>query len=238
MEKLAILARQHLNLEITAYQQEQFSIYSRLLMEWNQKINLTAIQEERDIIIKHFFDSLTCIQCFDQGASFSLVDIGTGAGFPGIPIKIVLGDISLTLVESVKKKADFCSLVVNALQLPNTKIVQARAEELGQSHAYRESFDWATARAVKELTVLAEYLLPLIKVGGSAIAFKGKENLKEIEMAEKAIFTLGGKISQSIPITLPEGYGQRTLFLISKVHPTPSVYPRRAGVPSKKPILF
>jgi 16S rRNA (guanine527-N7)-methyltransferase len=236
MEELAELVLKHLGLEISARQIEQFSIYRDLLLEWNRKTNLTAIRDDREIIIKHFFDSLTCLKAINQSAPFSLADVGTGAGFPGIPLKIVLPEISLTLVESARKKTDFCKLAVDTLHLTNTTVVHARAEEAGQNPDLRESFEYTVARAVAELAVLAEYLLPLVKVGGTALAMKGKMDQEEVNAAERAVSIMGGRFSAPVAINLPEGYGQRVIYPITKASPTPPDYPRRAGVPSRKPI--
>ena len=236
MKELVTLASQHLNLEISPHQEEQFSLYRRLLIGWNEKHNLTAITDPQEIIIKHFFDSLTCLRFIHQPGHLTLADIGTGAGFPGIPLKILRPDLSLTLVESVKKKVVFCSLVIDELDLPNTQVIQARAEELGQDHQYREKFDWVVARAVANMAVLVEYLLPLVKVGGHALSLKGRQDRQEIDAAQLAVSTLGGEFTESIRVALPGNYGQRVIYRIKKIQPTPPAYPRRAGVPIKKPI--
>jgi len=236
MEELAVLAEKHLGIEISARQMEQFTHYRDLLLDWNRKTNLTAIKDESELVIKHFFDSLTCLKAFNRPVTFSLVDIGTGAGFPGIPLKIILPELSLTLVESVGKKADFCRLVVDSLRLTATEVMHARAEEVGQNAAFRESFDFAVARALAELAVLAEYLLPLVKVGGIALAMKGRKIPEEVNAAERAVSIMGGRFSKPIEISLPDGFGHRVIYPIIKASPSPPNYPRRAGVPSKKPI--
>ncbi len=236
MEELAVLAEKHLGVEISARQLDQFSLYRDLLLHWNQKTNLTAIKDESEMVIKHFFDSLTCLKAINRPASFSLVDVGTGAGFPGIPLKIVLPEISLTLVDSVGKKADFCRLVVDSLRLTSTDVLHARAEEVGHNSALREKFDYAAARAVAELAVLTEYLLPLVKVGGTALAMKGRINSEEVNAAERAVSIMGGKFKEPVEIMLPDGYGHRMIYPIIKVSPSPPNYPRRSGVPSRKPI--
>ena len=236
MDELAVLAKMHLDVEINARQMEQFSQYRDLLLHWNQKTNLTAIKDESEMVIKHFFDSFTCLKAINSPSTFSLVDVGTGAGFPGIPLKIILPEISLTLVESVGKKADFCRLAVDSLELSSTRVLQARAEEVGQNPDMRESFDYAVARAVAELAVLAEYLLPFIKVGGTALAMKGRINSDEVYASERAVSIMGGRFKEPVEIILPDGYGHRVIYPIIKVSPSPPNYPRRAGVPSRKPI--
>lgn len=165
-----------------------------------------------------------------------LIDIGTGAGFPGIPLKILLPRMRLTLVESVGKKLVFCKTVVETLELENVSLIQARAEELGLSHVHREKYDWAVARAVANLPVLAEYLLPLVRVGGGMLAQKGETGPAEAHRADRAIQILGGRIKQLIPVLLPGVTEERFLVVVDKVNPTPPGYPRRVGLPHKKPI--
>lgn len=213
-----------------------FKIYEEALLEWNQKFNLTAIRDPEGIRTKHFLDSLTCMLAWRDRPPGRLIDIGTGAGFPGIPLKIMMPNMHLTLVESVGKKLDFCCHVVKLLGLENVKCVQARAEELGLSRDYREKYDWAVARAVANLPVLAEYLLPLVKVGGGMLAQKGETGPAEAHKAERAIHVLGGRIKQLIPVLLPGVTEERFLVVIDKISTTPPGYPRRVGLPAKKPI--
>ena len=165
-----------------------------------------------------------------------MIDIGTGAGFPGIPLKIMLPELSLMLVESSQKKAEFCKTVVEKLHLSNTSVIAARAEDLGKDPNHREKYDWAIARAVAELTVLAEYLLPFVKIGGKALAMKGANTDGEVQKSGQALSILGGEISEIVNLDLPNDSGQRTLIVMRKIAPTPPSYPRRAGMPSKKPI--
>lgn len=213
-----------------------FLTFEHLLLDWNDKINLTSITEPAEIHIKHFLDSLTILKLIQNKSSSSLIDIGTGAGFPGIPLKIMLPDLSLTLVESSQKKVEFCKVAVEELHLTNTKVITARAEDLGKERNHREHYDWAIARAVAELSVLAEYLLPLVRIGGKALAMKGSSASSEIQKAERAIEVLGAEISEVVDLELPNDFGQRTLVVMKKIAPTPGAYPRRAGIPSKKPI--
>jgi len=231
-------AEDFLGTKFSNRQLEQFGFFEKLLIEWNQKINLTSISSPQEIHIKHFLDSLTCLFFIKNvERSLSLVDVGTGAGFPGIPLKIYLPDMHLTLVESVKKKADFCLQAINTLHLENVRVCNTRAEELGQNPVERQSYDWAVARAVSDLPVLVEYLLPLVKIGGKALVMKGKNVDAEIQKSGKAIHSLGGKLGNCMNFDLLEGFGNRTLILINKVASTPAQYPRRSGIPVKKPLL-
>ena len=221
---------------LTPTQVKMFAVYEALLLKWNKKINLTAITEHNTILVKHFFDSITCLSVIPAQGKFTLIDIGTGAGFPGIPLKIINPSINLTLSESVGKKADFCRIVVRDLRLANVQVITDRAETIGQDKKFRERYDWAVARAVASLPALAEYLLPLVHIGGSMLAQKGSNVDMEINQAENAIRTLGGKLDSVIPITLPNGMGERTLIHIRKITPTPAKYPRRPGTPKKNPL--
>lgn len=224
-----------LNLNETAIQ--LFAHYQMLLQDWNQKFNLTSLTEEKEILIKHFLDSLVCFHFMPRSIAFSLIDIGTGAGFPGIPLKIVNPYIRLTLVDSVQKKVEFCKLLVKELGLSDVEVLHARAEDIGQDNHYREKFDWSVARAVADLSVLAEYMLPLTAVGGFMLAMKGAEVGQEVEKANPAISLLGGEINQIEKIYLPENFGERNLILIKKIKSTPQKYPRKPGKPTKKPLL-
>ena len=214
----------------------QFAAYEALLLEWNSKINLTAVRDAEGTRVKHFLDSLTCAQVLGDMNGKSLIDIGTGAGFPGIPLRILYPQMRLTLVDSVGKKADFCELVCHTLHLKGTKVLRSRAEELGLSKDHRERYDAATARAVAILPVLCEYLLPLVKVGGQMLSQKGESAPEEVMNAEEAIRVLGGGRAEIHPVTLPEIEGSRYLVSIPKKRPTPCGYPRRTGLPAKKPI--
>ena len=204
-------------------------------MEWNQKFNLTAIADPEGIRLKHFYDSLTCLRVIKE-LSASIIDVGCGAGFPGIPLMILRPAFRLTLVESVGKKADFCSEVVKQLNLNNVTVLHARAEDLGQDKTHREKYDWAMARAVAPMPVLAEYLLPLVKVGGNMLAQKGSGAKADLVQAANAIALLGGEVAQVDEFELPELKEKRALVLIRKRKPTPPKYPRKAGLPSKKPL--
>ena len=236
MEKLTQDAQTLLNLRLSARQVGCFERYEKELLEWNEKFNLTAIRDVEGVRTKHFLDSLTCVQAWRETPPTSMIDIGTGAGFPGIPLKILYPGLSLTLVESVGKKAEFCRHVINALGLERVEVVQARAEEIGQNKKYRERFDWAVARAVAGLPTLAEYLLPLVRVGGGVLAQKGESGPAEAQAAEKSIRLMGGRLRQLYKVNLPGVVEDRYLVVIDKTAATPPNYPRRVGLPLKTPI--
>lgn len=220
--------------EITQLQQEQFEKYKDLLLEWNEKINLTAITDEDDIILKHFIDSMTILKHIDNNSS--IVDVGTGAGFPGIPVKITNPSLNVTLVDSLNKRLLFLGDVINQLNLKRIKTVHSRAEEFGQNKLYREKFDVATSRAVANLSVLVEYLLPLVKIGGKCICMKGSEIEEELKNSKQAINILGGEIEKVEEFTLPGSDIKRNIIIIKKIKQTPKAYPRNPGTPSKKPL--
>ncbi len=213
-----------------------FARYEEELLDWNARFNLTAIRESEGVRTKHFLDSLTCMLAWRETPPSSLIDIGTGAGFPGLPLKIFQPALQLTLVESVGKKAEFCRHVAGTLGMERVEVLQARAEEVGQMPKHREKYDWATARAVANLPILVEYLLPLVKVGGAVLAQKGSSGPAEAQSSEKAIHLLGGRLRQLINITLPGVVEERYLIVIDKIAATPSNYPRRVGIPAKKPL--
>ena len=224
-----------INLKIEKEEIKKFYEYMKILIEWNEKINLTAIKDEKEIIIKHFIDSLTINKYI--GNAESMVDVGTGAGFPGIPIKIVNKNLKVILVDSLNKRINFLNEVIEKLDLQNIKTVHARAEDLGKDKQYRESFDVVTSRAVANMTVLTEYLLPLTKIGGSCICMKGAEIEDELENAKYAIKLLGGKVDKVEKIEISDEHMGRNIILIKKQENTPNQYPRKAGIPLKKPLL-
>jgi 16S rRNA (guanine527-N7)-methyltransferase len=236
MESFRQTVQSMLGLRLSAPQMDLFTRYEAELLEWNSRFNLTAIREPEGIRTKHFVDSLTCLLAFRDAPPNRLVDIGTGAGFPGIPLKIVLPNMWVTLVESVGKKADFCRHMVQSLKLEGVEVVQARAEEIGQMRAHRERYDWAVARAVASFPVLLEYLLPLVKVGGYALAQKGEGGPAEAHRSEPALKLLGGRLKQLIPVQLPGVVEDRYLLVVDKIAATPAQYPRRPGVPAKNPL--
>ena len=225
---------EELGIKLSKEQAEKFFNYMNLLLEWNEKINLTAITEEKEVIVKHFVDSLTIAKYIPEGAS--LVDVGTGAGFPGIPLKIIREDLKITLLDSLQKRINFLDVVIKELNLENIETIHARVEEFGKNSKYRESFEVATSRAVANLSTLTEYLLPLVKVGGIAVCMKGSSIEEELETSKKAINVLGGKVSNVFEFDLPKTDIKRNIVIVDKINKTPSKYPRKPGMPSKEPI--
>ncbi|MBL8089334.1 MAG: 16S rRNA (guanine(527)-N(7))-methyltransferase RsmG [Anaerolineales bacterium] len=236
MDSLINDAKNLFNVHLTARQVMSLITYEKELMEWNQKFNLTAIRDVESIRVKHFLDSYSCVLAWQANPPLRLIDVGTGAGFPGLPLKIIYPQMHVTLVESVGKKAMFCQHIVSKLGLENIDVIKTRAEDIGQDKNHRESYDVAVARAVANLNILSEYLLPLVKIGGSVLAQKGETAHAEAQSAEKAIKVLGGKLKQIIPVQLPGVADERFLVLIDKIHATPEGYPRKAGIPAKMPI--
>jgi len=236
MEKLVHDALELFNVHVTGRQVMSLITYEKELMEWNQKFNLTAIRDVESIRVKHFLDSFSCVQAWKANPPHHLIDVGTGAGFPGLALKILYPSMKLTLVESVGKKAMFCQHIVSTLRLENVNVVQARAEALGQDRKHREKYDWAVARAVANLNVLSEYLIPLVEIGGKILAQKGESGPAEAQSAEKAMKLLGGKLEQLIQVNLPGVADDRYLVVIDKVAATPPQYPRKAGMPGKEPL--
>jgi len=236
MDKLVNDAQALFNVHITGRQVMALITYEKELIEWNQKFNLTAIRDSESIRTKHFLDSFSCILAWKAAPPDHLIDVGTGAGFPGIPLKILYPNLRLTLVESVGKKAMFCQHIVRVLGLEHVNVIQARAEALGQAAQHREKYDWAAARAVANLNVLSEYLIPLVKVGGMVLAQKGESGPAEAQSAEKAMELLGGKLKQLIPVNLPGVADDRYLVVVNKVAATPPKYPRKPGIPMKQPL--
>lgn len=224
-----------IDLKFSKKQEEQFFKYMNLLIEWNEKINLTAIVEPKEIILKHFIDSLTINKYIEKASS--IVDVGTGAGFPGIPLLIYRDDIKVTLVDSLNKRLIFLQEVINQLDLKNVKVVHSRVEDFGKNKNYREKFDIATARAVANLAVLSEYLVPLVKIGGKCICMKGSTIEDEIKQSENAFKILGTKKKLIEKFKLPNSDMERNIIILDKIKNTPSKYPRKAGIPTKEPII-
>lgn len=233
-EKEIIEYMEELEIKLSTEQAEMFFKYMNLLLEWNEKINLTAITDEEEVIIKHFVDSITISKYIPTGTS--LIDVGTGAGFPGIPLGIIRNDLEIVLLDSLQKRINFLEVVIRELGLENIKTVHARAEEFGKNNKYREKFDVATSRAVANLSTLSEYLLPLVKVGGVVICMKGCAIEEELNNSKKAINVLGGKVTRVFEFNLPKTDIKRNIVLIDKVSKTPAKYPRKPGTPSKEPI--
>ncbi|MBU5676301.1 16S rRNA (guanine(527)-N(7))-methyltransferase RsmG [Alkaliphilus sp. MSJ-5] len=225
-----------LNVEITGYQVDQLIKYKDILLEWNQKMNLTAIEEEKEVMIKHFLDSLSCIQTKYLKTEGRMIDVGTGAGFPGVPLKIALPNIELTLLDSLKKRIGFLEEVCRETNLINVEFLHGRAEDFGQNKAHREKYDYAVSRAVAALNILVEYCLPFVKVGGYFICQKGPGLIEELPEAKNAIKILGGEVVDQIVIDLPFSDITHHILVIKKIKQTPIKYPRKAGKPSKEPI--
>lgn len=236
MDSLIQDAKTLFNVHLTARQVIALATYEKELLEWNQKFNLTAIRDVESIRTKHFLDSYSCVLAWKAQPPQRLVDVGTGAGFPGLPLKIIYPAMHLTLVESVGKKVSFCKHIINILGLESIEVIHSRAEDIGQNSAHREKYDYAVARAVANLNILSEYLLPLVKLGGVMLAQKGESGPVEAQSAEKAMKILGGKLKQLIPVTLPGVVDDRYLVLVDKVAATPPKYPRKAGIPMKMPL--
>jgi 16S rRNA (guanine527-N7)-methyltransferase len=236
MDQLAARALELFGLRLTAAQLAALSTYERELLDWNAKFNLTALRDPASIRTKHFLDSLSCSLAWGSRPPRRLVDVGTGAGFPGLPLKILYPGMQLTLIESVGKKAMFCEHMVRLLDLERVEVVKGRAEDVGCMPDHRERYDWAVARAVAEMRVLAEYLLPLVRIGGTALALKGESGPAEAQSAEGAFALLGGRLQQLIPVDLPGIADDRYLVLISKSAATPPKYPRKVGLAIKRPL--
>lgn len=222
---------------LTETQVKQFHQYYGLLVETNEHVNLTAITEQHEVYLKHFFDSLTVAQYVTslQTTNQTLIDVGTGAGFPALPLKIAFPQLRVTLVDALQKRVRFLNTVVEALGLDHVTIVHGRAEDIGQEQRFREQFDYATARAVARTSVLAEYTLPFVKIGGQLLVMKGANAQQELGDGEKALHTLGGRFKEVFDFQLPNG-DKRFIQIIDKVQKTPKKYPRQAGTPNKKPI--
>jgi 16S rRNA (guanine527-N7)-methyltransferase len=236
MDQLASRARELFNLSLSTAQLSALATYERELLDWNTKFNLTALRDPASIRTKHFLDSLSCTLAWGERPPHNLVDVGTGAGFPGLPLKILFPGMRLTLIESVGKKAMFLEHIVRLLNLDQVEVIKGRAEDVGCTPEHRERYDWAVARAVAELRVLAEFLLPLVRIGGTALALKGESGPAEAQSAEKAFALLGGRLQQLIPVDLPGVADDRYLVLIRKSAATPPKYPRKAGLPMKHPL--
>ena len=222
-----------INIKLKEEQIQKFYDYMKYLLEWNQKINLTAITDQNEIILKHFVDSLT-IQKYIQ-ENTKIIDVGTGAGFPGIPLSISKNGIQITLLDSLNKRIILLKEIIEKLKLKDIEAIHARAEEFAKEKSNREKFDIATSRAVAPLNVLIEYLLPLVKVNGICICMKGA-NIEEVNNAENALKVLGGKIEKIETITLPDSDMKRNIIIVRKIKNTPEKYPRKAGIPAKEPL--
>jgi len=240
MKALAAEAHALLGLELDGGQMNAFEQLAIELTSWNQQRNLTTIIDPAGIRIKHFLDSLCCVLALRTAGAvlpnLKVVDVGSGAGFPGLPLKIVFPALHMTMVEATRKKCEFIEHVVQLLQLKGVTVLHARAEEIGRTAAHRERYDWAIARAVAPLPALLEYLLPLVRIGGFCLAQKGSTAAAEAQQAGTALAVLGGRLAQLLPVELPGVVEPRFLVLVAKRAAAPAKYPRRAGLPAKRPL--
>ena len=225
-----------LSVSLTDEQIEQFIIYYEMLVEKNKVMNLTAITEFDEVLKKHFVDSLSLVKAYDMTQDISVIDIGTGAGFPGIPLKIAFPNMKITLLDSLNKRIGFLQEVIDTLGLEKIEALHGRAEDYAKPGKLREQFDLCVSRAVANLSTLSEYCLPYVKVGGKFISYKSEKISEEMKEAEHAISVLGGKVENQVAFTLPDSDIYRNLFIITKCNETPRQYPRKAGTASKNPI--
>ena len=225
-----------LGIHLSSQQLKQFLIYYEMLVEWNQMMNLTAITEYNDVMKKHFVDSVSLIKAFDITKDASVIDVGTGAGFPGLALKIAFPNLEVTLLDSLNKRIQFLDAVIEKLGLSGVKTIHGRAEDFAKPGKLRETFDLGVSRAVANLSTLSEYCLPFVKVGGQFISYKSEKITEEMASAENAILILGGKVSGQVEFQLPDSDIYRNLFIIDKIKETPKKYPRKAGLPSKEPL--
>lgn len=226
-----------LNLHLTNHQMIQFVKFYEILEEWNQWMNLTAITEFQEVVSKHFLDSLLLVKAYDMTNVKNIIDVGTGAGFPGIPLKIVFPEINFVLLDSLGKRTMFLKEVISELRVEQIEVIHGRAEDLGRTDGYRESFDLVVSRAVANLASLSEYGIPFAKKGGAFVPYKSGNIKEELESSQKAISILGGKVSECKELILPETDIVRNFVIIEKVKNTSKKYPRKAGLPTKEPLM-
>jgi 16S rRNA (guanine527-N7)-methyltransferase len=237
MERLVDGTQRLLGLTLTRRQRQAFYLYYQELLSWNARFNLTAITDSEGVQIRHFLDSLSCLLAIrDIQRGQSLIDVGSGAGFPGLPLKIVYPSLRLTLLEATGKKTDFLRHVVDLLELRDVTVIHNRAEQIGQDPLHREAYDWVTARAVAAMPTLIEYLLPLCRLGGHCVAQKGEDAAAEVASAEPAVLLLGGYLNRLVRVELPGLAETRYLVVIDKIARTPVQYPRPPGRPAKRPL--
>ncbi len=225
-----------LNVTLSDFQVEQFMVYYEMLAEWNQVMNLTAITEYNAVLKKHFIDSLSLCKAYDTSKNISCIDVGTGAGFPGLALKIAYPNMKVTLLDSLQKRIQFLDAVIQKLELTGIETIHGRAEDYAKPGMLREKFDLSVSRAVANLSTLSEYCLPFVKKGGYFISYKSEKIAEEMEEAVNAISILGGEVKGQIEFMLPDSDIYRNLFVIIKKKDTPKKYPRKAGLPSKEPL--
>lgn len=227
---------QELGIILTSQQMEQFIVYYEMLVEWNQVMNLTAITEYDDVMKKHFIDSLSLVRACDLNRSLNVIDVGTGAGFPGLALKIAFPKLQLTLLDSLNKRIQFLNAVIEKLSLTGITAIHGRAEDQAKPGQRREKYDLCVSRAVANLSTLSEYCLPFVRIGGQFIPYKSEKLTEELDTAADAIRILGGKINSQAEFTLPYSDIYRNLIIIEKTKDTPKKYPRKAGLPAKEPL--
>ena len=227
---------EELGITLNEVQKQQFITFYEYLVEKNKVMNLTGITEFQEVLVKHFLDSLACVKAVDMSKVNRIMDIGTGAGFPGVPLKIAFPHLEACLLDSLKKRVNFLEENFQLLKLENITAIHGRAEEFAKNKAYRETYDLCVSRAVSNLATLSEYCLPYVKTGGFFISYKSGTVQEEVEQAQKAIKILGGRIQDVVYFQLPDSEIQRSLVVIEKVKATPGRYPRKAGTPLKEPL--
>ena len=238
-DKFTELMREELSefsIELSEHQLHQFYQYFELLVEWNKVMNLTAITELEDVVTKHFVDSLSLVKAVSDLSDEKILDMGTGAGFPGIPLKIAFPELKITLLDSLNKRINFLNEVIGQLQLGEIQAVHGRAEDYGRDKLYREQYDYCVSRAVTNLSTLSEYCMPYVKIGGAFIPYKSGKIEEELNQAKGAVKLLGGKIEEVVTFVLPKTDVERSFVIVRKTEGTSKKYPRKAGLPSKEPL--
>ncbi|WP_310603622.1 16S rRNA (guanine(527)-N(7))-methyltransferase RsmG [Anaerosporobacter sp.] len=235
-EDILIQAAKDLDITLSELQVSQFIKYYEILVEWNSFMNLTGITEYDEVVVKHFIDSLLIVKAFDLSNTKSMIDVGTGAGFPGIPLKIIYPEMQVVLLDSLNKRIKFLNEVIGQLGLSKIETIHGRAEDFGRDKKYREKFDLCVSRAVANLATLSEYCIPFVKKNGYFIPFKSGKITEEVTEAKKAVKVLGGKLEEVKPLVLPNTDIERSFVMVHKTENTSKVYPRMAGKPSKEPL--